>query len=194
VNGDYRIVSRLLVGALLAGAAVATVLLLSDSDPAESGGRALYIAIAFGFFSLTGAAGVRLATRRFQYPTHLLGHLTVILSAIAFAEVVSFTWDQSWFLGDEWRTAAQLTLTTFAVANASLLLASERPEDDIEVQVARISSLLAVVLLAILTLVEISESGPDVSFKLLGVLAVIYMAGAALIPLLRHAELELDQR
>jgi hypothetical protein len=183
---DTASLARIAVALVCVAGFVALILILNGDE--DDAGRAFYVALSFAFFSLTGAAGMKLARRGSEVVTYLFGYLTVAASVVAFGEVLSMLWEEEW-LGNNWKSAAQLTLATFAAANVSLLFASEQPEDGREVHAARIGAVLALVALSILLLVEISSSGPDVSPKLLGTLALFYVLGAVLIPLLRRAEL-----
>jgi hypothetical protein len=187
-SGEYRGVARALVAVLCAGGLVAIVLVLGSSDSGLTPSRLLLIALALAFYSLTGAAGVRLAGRS-DVPVHLFGHLTVIASIVAFGEAVATFWNPEWLFEDHWRTAVQTGLVALVAANVSILLATQRPGDRGEVHAARLGSVLALVALCVLVLVEISRRGHDIGIKPMAVCAVVYVLGALLVPVLREAEI-----
>lgn len=171
-----------------AGALVALFLVLGGSD--EDSGKAVFVAIGLALFSLTGAAGMKLVRRGPEAITYLFGYVTVLLSAIAFGEFVATLWSPDWIFSGEGKTLAEIALATLAAANASLLLSTERPEDGPEVHGARIGGVISIAVLAILALVEISESGHDVGYKPMALFAILYVLCAVLVPLLRWADFQ----
>lgn len=181
-------VARVLVALLCAAALVATIAVLGGSD--DDGGKALFVATALAVFSLTGAAGLRLATRGPEVVTYVFGYLTIALSAIAFGEAVSAFWSADWLYGNDGKTAAQLALATIGAANISLLLSTERVEDGIEVHGARAGAVLSILVLTVLVLIESSEPGSDIGVKPMALFAILYVLCAALITLLRRADFE----
>ena len=68
-DAQNRSLARIAVALLCAGAFVALLFVLSGSD--RDGGKALYVAIGLALFSLTGAAGMRLASRGPEVVTYL---------------------------------------------------------------------------------------------------------------------------
>lgn len=188
-GSQHRGVARALAGLLCAGGLIAIVLVMSSSESGRTPARLLLIALAAAFYSLTAAAGLRLAGRGPELRAHLFGYLTVIVTLVAFGEAVAGFWSREWLFEDSWRTAVQTGLVALAAANVSLLLASQRPKDGGEVHAARLGSVLAVTVLCVLVLIEISEPGHDVSIKPMAVCAVVYVLGALLIPLLREAKI-----
>ena len=109
---------------------------------------------------------------------------------IAFGEFVATLWSPDWFFGGEGKTLAKVGLATLAAANVSLLLSTERWEDGVEIHWARIGGVVSICILAVLALVEISESGQDIGVKPMALFAILYVLCAALIPLLRHADFQ----
>ena len=164
------------------------ILVLAGSD--EDGAKALYVAFSLAVFSLTGAAGWRLAMRGPEVATYVFGYLTVALSAIAFGEAVSAFWSPDWLFEHSGKTAGQVALTTIAAANVSLLLSTERVEDDIGVRGARAGGVISIVALTVLALIESSDPGRDIGIKPMAALAIVYVLCAALIQLLRRAEFQ----
>jgi hypothetical protein len=182
-------VARVLVALLCAAAFVAMILVLGGSD--KDGAKALYVAFTFAVFSLTGAAGLRLAMRGPEVVTYVFGYLTIAISVLAFGEAVSLLWSSpDWLFGDSSKTAAQVALATIGAANVSLLLSTERVDDEVLVHGARAGGALSIVALTVLALIETSDPGRDIGIKPLAALAIVYMLCAALIQLLRRAEFE----
>jgi hypothetical protein len=184
---DRTTLARILVAALCLAAAVVIVMVLGASEYDRTAGRVLGVAVAVALFSLTAAAGMRLAGRA-ELVTHLFGYVAVLASLIAFGEVVAALWADDVF-DDQWRTAAEAGLVALAAANICLLLASERLEDGGVIRAARGGAVISIVVLAAMALIEISAPGRDVGIRPMAVFAVIYLTGALLIPLLRQAEL-----
>jgi hypothetical protein len=189
-SADQRTIARILVAALCLAAAVVVVLVLGASESDPTAGRVLGVAVAVALFSLTAAAGMRLAGRA-ELVTHLFGYVAVIASLIAFGETVAALWADDVF-DDQWRTAAEAGLVALAAANICLLLASEHIDDAGVIRAARGAAAISVVVLTAMALIEISSPGRDVGIRPMAVFAVIYLAGGLLIPLLRRAELSED--
>ena len=188
-SSEFRPIARALVVAVCLAALVAIVLVLTGSARNLTAERVLLLAIVLALFSLTGPAGMKLAGRGPELVTYVFGYLTVILSVLAFGEAIATFWSENWLFGDQWRTAVETGLVALAAANISLLLASQRPEDGVEIHAARAGAVLAIVVLSALALTEISSPGRDVGVKPMAVFAVVYVLGAVLIPLLRQAEI-----
>jgi hypothetical protein len=186
---EYRPIARALVAAVCLAALVVIVLVLSGSETDLTAERVLVFSVALALFSLTGAAGMKLAARGPVLVTFAFGYVTVILSLLAFGEAIATFWSEDWLFGDQWRTAVETGLVALAAANISLLLASERPEDGGELHAARGGAVIAIVVLTVLALIEISSPGRDVGVKPMAVFAVLYVLGAVLIPLLRQAQI-----
>jgi hypothetical protein len=164
------------------------VVVLGGSD--NDGAKALYVAFSLAVFSLTAAAGLRLAMRGPEVVTYFFGYLTIAASAIAFGETVSAFWSADWLFGGSGKTAAEVTLGTLCAANVSLLLSTERLEDGVEVDGARVAAVISIVVLTVLALVEISKPGHDIGIKPMALFAILYVLCALLIPLLRRADFE----
>lgn len=163
-------VARVLVALPCAAALVAMIVVLGGSD--DDGGRALYVAIALAFFSLTGAAGLRLAGRGPEVRHPRLRHLTFAISAISVGEVVSTFWSADRLFGREVKTAAQITLATLQPPTSRCC---SRPNDSRagsrSMPPASAGSSRSPVLTA-LALVETSKPGHDVGVKPMALFAV----------------------
>ena len=181
-------VARIAVTLLCAAAVVAMIAVLGGSDTM---GRRCSTWLSRSPCSASPAPRVcGLRRAGLEVVTYVSGYLTIAISAIAFGKVVSTVWSADWFFGGNAKTAAQLTLATIAAANVSLLLSTERVEDGMDVRAARAGGVLSIVVLTILAIVETSKPGQDVGIKPMAVFAILYVLCAALIPLLRRADLE----
>ena len=117
----------------------------------------------------------------------LLGFLGILIAAIAFLSCIGAIWDVAqgssqarWLFG----VSAVLAI---ACAHASLLLANARQGEADAVRLVRAGALGAMVLLVIMLCAEIVGRGHEVSWKAIGVFAVLYVLGTLLLPLVRIA-------
>jgi catechol 2,3-dioxygenase-like lactoylglutathione lyase family enzyme len=177
-------VVRLLIAVLCGAALLLIVLILSGSEIDDTSGKAIGTAVALAFFSLTGVAGSNLANRRPEFA--LFGYATATMSLIAFLAVLGAIWSSDLF-DDDWRVAGDTIVLAIAAGHASLLLASVHDGDSEAVRLTRAGTLLAIGVLCLMAVVEISSQGEDVGPKAIGVVAVLYVLGTALLPLLRRS-------
>jgi hypothetical protein len=171
------------IAILCACALVAIVLILSGSGIGETSARALGTAVALALASLMMSASLLLVRRR--PPLALLGFAGIGLTAVALLFCVGAIWD----LGDDstglaraWGVSAVLAI---GCAHASLLLANRRPGEADAVGLVRAGALGAMAVLATLLCAEILTQGQEVSWKAIGVFAVLYVLGTLLLPLVR---------
>jgi catechol 2,3-dioxygenase-like lactoylglutathione lyase family enzyme len=194
---QLRSATRFSIGLLCVAAFVLILIILSGNDLDETSGKAIETAIALAFLSLTAVAGSHLALR--QPRLALFGHLTVLISALAFLLTVPAIWIES----DEglWETAAYALILAFASGHTSVLLAGADEGDRSEVQAVRGGTIIALWLLTALAVGAIASSGSDdIPPQAVGVVAVLYALGTIVLPLLRRAtprsaardELQLD--
>jgi catechol 2,3-dioxygenase-like lactoylglutathione lyase family enzyme len=174
---------RLMIAVLCAAAFLLIALILNGSGVDETSGRALGMAISVAFFSLTGVAGTNLANRRPEMSA--LGYATALVSGAALLAMFATIWSDD-FQDDNWRLTADLTLVALAGGHASLLLGSARPEDSDAVRLVRIGVLSAIGILLAMAIAEISSPGEDLGWEPFGVLAVLYLLGTLVLPLLRR--------
>jgi hypothetical protein len=175
----------LLVTCLCIGAGVLALIVLAGDEDSTVVAAAFATTVALPFFSLTGAAGIGLCRR--DSALALLGAFTMVLSVLGLVAVVALALDDDFIFGDTWRPAAYLLIACLAAAHCSLLLADAREEDEDGLRLSRAGMVLAIGLLAFLVLIEISSSGPDISERALGLLAVLYLLSTAVFGLLRFS-------
>jgi len=172
--------------AILCGCAlVAIVLILSGSGIDETSARALGTAAALAVASLMMSAGLLLVRRRPELA--LLGFAGILLTAVALLFCIGVIWD----LGDDSTGLARAfgvsAVLAIGCSHASLLLANARPEEAGAVGLVRAGALGAMAVLAGLLCAEILTRGQEVSWKAIGVFAVLYVLGTLLLPLVRMA-------
>jgi peptidoglycan/LPS O-acetylase OafA/YrhL len=177
-----RWAARIAAGALCLGAAALIVGILSDASVDGIGEKVFWTIAVFPIFLLCSAAGLRLAERRPRWL--ILGLVTVVLAAVAYLAFMQGYWSDD--LNGRHTTRVVLVILALATAQASLVLASARDDDGPPVNIAVFGSLLSLAVLTALVIAEVSEPSPDVSRKAMGVFAVLYVLGLALVPLLRR--------
>lgn len=178
-----RAVVRILIAVLCGAALLLIVLILSGSRLDDTAGRAIWTAVALAFFSLTAVAGSNLANHRPGLA--LFGYTTVALSALAFMGILGAIWASD-LSSDTGRAVGDAVVLAIASGHASLLLASASGGDSEAVRLTRTGTLLAMGLLSLLAIIEISSPGEDIGPKPIAVVAVLYVLGAILLPLLRR--------
>lgn len=180
-QGTARKLVAVSVAILCSCAMIAIALILSGSEIDEGGGRALGTAAALAAASLMASACLMLVRRRPALAA--FGYLGVLAAGVTLLLCVGVIWDQGNDpdLGRLFGIALVLAL---ACAHASLLLATAREGETDTLQLVRVGTLGAMALLGVLLCVEIAEPGPDISWRAVGVLAVLYLLGTLLLPLM----------
>jgi drug/metabolite transporter (DMT)-like permease len=172
--------------AILCGCAlVAIVLILGGSGIDETSARALGTAAVLAVASLMTSACLLLVRRRPELA--LLGFLGILIVAIAFLSCISAIWDVAHDSSQARSLFGVSAVLAIACAHASLLLANARHGEADAVRLVRAGALGAMVLLVILLCAEIVTRGHEVSWKAIGVFAVLYVLGTLLLPLVRIA-------
>ena len=170
------------IGILCGCALVAIVLILSGSEVDETSARVLGTVASLAAASLMGSACLVLVRRR--APLAAFGYLGILVVAVALALTVGLIWE----LGDDSGLARPFgvaVVLAVALAHASLLLAYEREGESEAVRGVRLATLGAMAILVTLLCVEIVSPGEDVSWRAVGVFAVLYLLGTLLLPLMR---------
>jgi hypothetical protein len=186
---NLRGVTKFSIGLLCAAAFVLILIILSGSDVDDDSARGIGTAMALAFLSLTAVAGSHLSLRQPQLT--LLGHATVLISAIAFLVTTAAIWSGG---DNNWKLAVYTLILAFACGHSSVLLASLDERDSDGVRMIRGGTLVALWLLVGLAIGAIASPGRDVSPKALGVVAILYALGALILPLLRRADPQPDHQ
>lgn len=157
------------------------VLVLSGEELDETGGRAVFSAIALSLAALSGAAGHGLTERR----PELAGFgLAVVASALAaLAATLWAIWIDE---GDDEaiaKLAGSLAIAAFAGGHASLILGGRRRGEPAATETVRVLTLVALASLSVLGIAALTADFEE--WRLLGVLGIGYVLGTLLIPLTR---------
>jgi small-conductance mechanosensitive channel len=179
MSGETRQGLRVLVAVwYLAGAILVIDLLVKgdvDGLAARTGGSAVAV-VLLGF---AVAAGARLAARSGY--AGLFGALTALITTATFFLLAVEIWAKH-PLHQSTRTVTMLVISLL-LGSVSLLLDSARDEDEGVVQLARGVAIFGLVALGALTV--LSACGTDVSPRLAGLAAAIFLIPAVSLPALR---------
>jgi hypothetical protein len=184
-GGDAHDATRIVVTALIAllclAALIAIVAVLSGGDLDEDAARAVGTAAALTVYMLAALAGRSLSERRIELSA--LGWITVLVAAVGFLVTVVAIWSED--DDDNWRLAGCLLVATLASAHVSLLLRGAGREEPDSARFVRWGTVLVATLLATMLIVEIAEGGEAIDAQLIGVVAILYVLGTVLLPLIR---------
>jgi peptidoglycan/LPS O-acetylase OafA/YrhL len=183
------VVVRALITVLCVAALLAIIVIANGSELDETSARLVGTAAALAFFSLTGVAGSNLAQRRPEVGA--FGYLTALLSLTALVVTTTAIWE--WWESD-WEPAGIAIVLAVASGHVSILLASARDQDQDTVRLARYGVLLAIAVLTLMAVIEISADGEDVSPQAFGIVTVLYLLGVLLLPLVRRMSADGPQR
>ena len=178
MSGGARQGLGLLVGAWYVAGAVLLIALLTKGDVDALAARVGGSVLAVIFFGFAIVAGARLAER--DGYAGLFGAATVLVSVAAFVLLAIEIWSKH-PLHQPTRTMAIVAISILCGA-ASLLLDGER-DDDSEVRLARGVAVFGLVALAVLIVFD--ATGTDVSSRLAGIAAALFVIPAVSLPALR---------
>ncbi|HEY2715022.1 MAG TPA: VOC family protein [Solirubrobacterales bacterium] len=182
--GEGRIVVLALAAALCVGAAVLIVKVAGGSELTAA--RVLYIAVALIVYGASAATGLHLAERRPRLAP--VGYLTTLVGLLAFALFVWRVLDEAFLLGGDTELPAIGLALALTMGQASLVAAYDRPEDPVYLRGASAGTILIVVGLGVLAALDVALDGLSVSPEVYGVMATLYLLGAALVVLFRLDE------
>jgi hypothetical protein len=181
-SDPFRLVVRLLIAIFCSAALLLIVVILSGSRLDDTSGKAIATAVGFAIFSLTATAGIALSDK--QQSAALFGYAVAGISAAAFLSGAFALWLEA--NGDDWELPGILFVLALGGSHVSLLLKGSREEDSEGVRWLRAGVLLAIGVLCTMAIVEISSNGSDTDPRAFGVIAILYLLGTALIPLVRR--------
>jgi hypothetical protein len=175
-----RVVTTAAAVVLCAAAVFGLVLVLGDSDPGNAVSKVASAAVMLILFSPIGLAGVALSVRR--PAVAWFGYATTVVAFLAFVILTRQLWDNSGLFlgGDDWRLPGVALFVSIACGQVSLLLAWAR--SGALVRWLGGCAATAIVVLATLGVLEIL-SDVDISDRVYGVLAILYLLPVALLPL-----------
>jgi hypothetical protein len=166
-------------------AALGIVEVLGGSDAERTIGRLIYTAIPLALFTLVALAGIVLAMRR---PTLAwFGYLTAVIAALAFVVVTVSVWQEAFFFFGSGGEPAAIGVA-LALANGQIsLLLGWQPRPGFGRWIAYGGS-VAIAAFTLLASVLILAHDAEISPKIFGVLAILYLLAMALLPLAVLAE------
>jgi hypothetical protein len=170
---------RLLLTLWFLAGAILLIALLTKGNVEPLATRTGVSALAAVLLGYAVAAGCRLAER--PTPAGLIGAFTLLISISTFVLLAVEIWSKH-PLHEPARTEAMAFLSLF-LGTISLLLDSERDEDEGPVRLARGIACLALVVLGVL--VVIGASGGHVSARLGGFVAALFIIPVLSLPALR---------
>lgn len=179
MSQSTRGVLRVLVGVWYLAGAILLIALLAKGDAQSLATRVGGSAFAVIAIGLTVAAGVRLAER--ESWAGLIGALTALISTSTLALLAVEIWEKH-PLNQATRTFVMVAISLL-LGMVSLLLESERDEDDDQVRLARGVAVLA--LFALGVLIVLSACGVDMSPRIPGIAAALFIIPALSLPALR---------
>jgi hypothetical protein len=180
--------ARIAVWGLSLGAAILIILILGHSSTNEDVNSKVFAGvILFVLFSLSALAGLRLIERQPQLTA--FGGMTIGLSVAAYLVALdSFFSDGPFSTGHV--SVLALAIVALTAGQASMLLSFRRDDDTPVVDAVVLGSIVALALLVILVIVEISSPGTDIGRKTFAVVSVLYLLGVLLPPCLRWEQTE----
>ena len=175
-----RLVAFVAAGILCGIAVIGIVAVLSDAEDGTLAGKLLYATLVLTVFSLVSLAGVLLSVRRPELAW--LGYLTVVAGLAAFALIARKIWNgDAFFSSSGWEVSSSATLIAFGLGQVSLLLGWVRHSGPI--RLIALAASAAIAALAALGVVEVAIDDFEVGGRVYGVLAIVYLLGFALLPL-----------
>jgi hypothetical protein len=179
---------QLIVAALCLIALVAIIAVTSGEDLDETSWRVLATGLTIAIYLLLGLAGVSMA--RSGEPWSWLGALAVLLCVAGAGTAIVLWWVLDTDAGDDSiaRAAGISALYAIVFSHGSLMLKriSLRSQAG---QAIRYATLACGILLGTLLAVAIGQEDSDVAApQLFAVLAILYLLGTVISPLLRLAE------
>jgi hypothetical protein len=174
---------RTMIAVLCAAALLLILLIVSGSKLDAASGKAIVTAVGFAFYSLTSMAGMGLAAKRRSMS--FFGHAVAVTSAAAFLSGAVALWGGE--SGGIWKLPWILLVLSFGGAHASLLLKGTRDDDPDAVRNIRLGVLVTIAALCLMTILEIASKEAPIDPRAFGVLAVLYLLGTVLLPLVRRS-------
>lgn len=177
---------RVLIAGLCLIALVAIVGFLSG-DFDETDARVLGTTFALVVYSATSLAGYSLLSRQ---KAVALGYAGIAASLLGFLTAMNLVWSDSGFDSDgTWKSSFVFLIVALAAAHTALLVLRQQKTDPPSVEavvgctIGAISVLASMLVIAILK--EVEDEG---YYRFLGVIAVLWVLGTILVPVVRKAQ------
>jgi hypothetical protein len=180
---------QLFYGVLIAGlclvALIAIVGFLSG-DFGETDARILATTFAVVVYSATSLAGLTLIGRG---KAAVFAFLAIGASIAGFIAAMAFIWSESPSDSDgTWKAEFMFLVVALAAADAALLILRQRQTDAPAVEALVVCTIGAMAVLASMTVMAILKELEDEGYyRFLAVIAVLWMLGTFLIPIVRKA-------
>lgn len=174
-----RLIAFVAAGILCGVAVIGIVAVMSEAEDGALTAKLIYATGALTVFGLVGLAGVSLSVRRPELAW--LGYLTVVAGLAAFALIGRKIWNGDGFFDTGWEVPSSATLVALGLGQVSLLLGWVRQSGPI--RWIALAASAAIAALATLGVVATAIDDFEVSPRVLGVLAIVYLLGIALLPL-----------
>jgi hypothetical protein len=174
-----RLVAFVAAGILCGLAVIGIIAVLSDAQDGALAGKLIYATVVLTVFSLVSLAGVLLAVRRPVLAW--LGYLTVVAGLVAVALIGRKIWNGDGFFDTGWEVPSSAALIALGLGQVSLLLGWMRQSGPI--RLIALAASAAIAALATLGVLATAIDDFEVSPRVLGVLAIVYLLGIGLLPL-----------
>ena len=174
-----RLVAFVVAGILCVIAVIGIIAVLSDAEDGALAGKLIYATSVLTVFSLVSLAGALLSVRRPGLAW--LGYLTVGAALAAFALIGRKIWNGDGFFDTGWEVPSSATLVALGLGQVSLLLGWVRQSGPI--RWITLAASAAIAALATLGVLATAIDDFEVGARVLGVLAIVYLLGIALLPL-----------
>jgi len=174
-----RLVAFVAAGILCVLAVIGIVAVMSNAEDGALAAKLIYASLVLTVFSLVSLAGVLLSVRRPMLAW--LGYLTVVAGLAAFALIARKIWNGDGLFATDWEVSGSATLVALGLGQVSLLLGWVRQSGPI--RWIALAASAAVAALATLGVVATAIDDFEVSARVYGVLAIVYLLGIALLPL-----------
>jgi len=175
-----RLVAFVAAGLLCGIAVIGIVAVMSDAEDGALAGKLIYATAVLAVFSLVSLAGALLSVRRPELAW--LGYLTVVAGLAAFALIARKIWNRDGFFDTGWDLSSSATLVALGLGQVSLLLGWVRQSGP--TRLIALAASAAIAALATLGVLATAIDDFDVGTRVYGVLAIIYLLGIALLPLI----------
>ena len=185
-TGRGHFVALVLGGALCVGAAILIAHLVGDSDVTGAVSQVVYTALALTIYGACAAAGLHLVERRPRLAA--CGYLTTAIALLGFAAVAIQIADEGGFLGADSHLQGVGFALTLTLAQAAIVLAYDRRDDPTVLRLASAGTIISILALGVLGALVFADNDISISEELVGVVATLYLLGAALVVLFRLAE------
>jgi hypothetical protein len=187
-GGPRRAALIILIGSLCIAALIAIIAIASDGEISETGAKALGTAAALSVYSLAGLACGALGRKRPE--AALLGNAGAIAVGVGLLITILEIWTgvDSEYDESAYQAIGSSLVISLGMAHVCLLLRRSPREDGPAVGFVRVGTVALTVLLAGLLVAAIVSESEVGDGRTLGIIAIVWVLGTILTPLLRLLE------